>query len=52
MNTSVIKLSEGKDFMNISVIKLSEGKDFMNISVIKLSNQTISLELSAGSYAM
>ena len=52
MNTSVIKLSEGKDFMNISVIKLSEGKDFMNISVIKLSNQTVSLELSAGSYAM
>ena len=52
MNISVIKLSEGKDFMNISVIKLSEGKDFMNISVIKLSNQTISLELSAGSYAM
>ena len=52
MNISVIKLSEGKDFMNISVIKLSEGKDFMNISVIKLSNQTVSLELSAGSYAM
>ena len=52
MNTSVIKLSEGKDFMNMSVIKLSEGKDFMNISVIKLSNQTVSLELSAGSYAM